>query len=337
MHHFNNIVSQISFVLLLFSIASCTGGQKRNLDISLKGIEVEPVTIKRYEQALFKIAPEALKPGLKAIATDYPVFLNYDLDDTLIIIQLYNFITEPVNRELYQLTTEKFPDLAFLEKDFHKAFQHFRFYFPEKDILNITTYVSGLLYELPVQFFDKNMIIALDMYLGEDAEHYRRVRFPLYKIERMNRDYIVRDGIYDFYYYHFIKKPGDNMLERMISNGKQLYFLDAMLPDVPDHIKIGYPQQKLDWCVANESNIWSFLIQNELLYDSEAGTLRKFFADGPFTNQFGNDSPARIGEWMGWQIVRSYMNKNREVSLAELVEDDDFQTIFKKSGYRPAR
>ena len=337
MQKINRITRTIAIALILISLAACSGGQKRDLNINLKGIEIEPVKIKRYEQALFNIPPESLKPGLKAIADDFPVFLNYDLDDTLIIIQLHNFITEPVNRELYQLTTKEYPDLTFLEKDFYKAFQRFRFYFPDKEIPAITTYVSGLLYELPVQFFDKNMIIALDMYLGADVEQYRRLRFPLYKIDRMNRDFIVRDGINDFYYYHFIKKPGDNLLEQMISNGKQLYYLDAMLPDVPDHIKIGYPKEKLDWCVANESNIWAYMIQNELLYASEAGTLRKFFADGPFTNQFGNESPARIGEWLGWQIVRSYMNKNREISLGELIENDDFQLIFKNSGYRPAK
>ncbi len=70
------------------------------------------------------------------------------------------------------------------------------------------------------------------------------------------------------------------MLEKMISNGKHLYFVDAMLPDVPDYIKIGYPPEKLEWCIANESNIWAFIIQNELLYSGEAGTLRKFLLTG---------------------------------------------------------
>ena len=325
------------FILEVIIISACTGRKTRDLHVNLKGVEIEPIKIKRYEKALFNIPPEVLKPELKKISTVYPVFLDYDLDDTLIIIQLHRFITEPVNRELYQFTTDRYPELNFLENDFQLAFRYFKYYYPDKPLPNITTYVSGLLYELPIQFFGNEMVIALDMYLGDDVEYYRRFRFPLYKIERMNSDYIVRDGIYDFYYLHFLKKPGSNMLEKMISNGKHLYFVDAMLPDVPDYIKIGYPPEKLEWCIANESNIWAFIIQNELLYSGEAGTLRKFFADGPFTNQFGQQSPARVGEWIGWLIVRSYMNKNREISLNELLDNDDFQMIFNNSGYRPAK
>ncbi|MBE0640208.1 MAG: hypothetical protein IH598_16965 [Bacteroidales bacterium] len=327
-----------AFVLIsLLTLAACTGGQKRNLEIDTRSIEIEPVQIKRYEQALFAIKPDSLKAGLKAIAPQFQVFLNVDLDDTLNIIQLHQFITEPANIELFGLVSKSYPDMKVIEEGFTEAFKHFQFYFPEKELTNISTYVSGLMYELPVQFFDKHMIIALDMYLGSDIEQYRKFRFPLYKIDRMNRDYIVRDGMYDFYYYHFIKVPGENILERMISNGKHLYYLDAMMPDLPDHIKIGFPEEKLRWCFANESNIWSFMVQNELLYTSDAGSMRKFFTDGPFTTQFGQQSPARIGEWLGWQIVRSYMNNNRQVTLQELIGNNDMQLIFKKSKYKPAR
>jgi hypothetical protein len=238
---------------------------------------------------------------------------------------------------LFELVKESYPDLQNFEQNFTEAFKQFRYYFPDKEITHISTYVSGLMYELPVQFFDKHMIIAIDMYLGNDVEQYRRARFPLYKIARMNRDYTVRDGMYDFYYYHFIKKPGDNVLERMISSGKHLYYLDAVMPSLVDHIKIGYPKEKFEWCIANESNIWAFMVQNDLLYASDAGTFRKFFTDGPFTAQFGQESPARIGEWLGWQIVRSYMNQNPEISIKDLIENDDVQEIFKNSKYKPSR
>lgn len=329
--------NSVFIILSLFLLLACTSEQNRNLKIDTQNIEIEPVQIKRYEKALFVIHQDSLKTGLKAIAPQFPVFLDVDLDDTLNIIQLHRFITEPINLELFELVKDSYPDLQHIENGFSEAFRHFRYYFPDKEVTNISTYVSGLMYELPVQFFDKYMIIALDMYLGNDVEQYRKFRFPLYKIERMNRDYIVRDGMYDFYYYHFIKKPGNNVLEQMISSGKHLYFLDAMMPDLPDYIKIGFPQDKLDWCSSNESNIWAFMIENELLYASDAGTFRKFFTDGPFTAQFGQQSPARIGEWLGWQIVRSYMNQNPDVSLDELIAGDDFQLIFQDSGYRPKK
>ncbi len=334
-------IKQIALLLSLifgFSVLiSCGGKRQKSLDIDTGGITIEPVSISRYEQALFGIHPDTLKKGLKEIAPDFPVFLNVDLDDTVNIFQLYQFVTEPVNKQLFEMVNEKFPDLSVYESGFYESFKRFRHYFPEKELPLISSYVSGLIYELPVQFFDNNMIIALDMYLGDGVELYRRFGIPLYRIARMNDDHILRDGMYELYYYHFLEKPGENILQRMISKGKHLYYLDAMLPNTPDHIKIGYPEEKLEWCRRNEGNIWAFLIHNELLYASDAVAFRNFFTDGPFTSQFTHESPARIGEWVGWQIVRSYMRNNPGVTLEEMITADDNQLIFKNSKYRPGR
>jgi len=322
-------------VLLLIGLASCNNSAKRDLDIDTDKIELAPVKIKRYEKALFTINPNNMKPGLKAIATDFPVFLGVDLDDTLNIIQLNQFVTNPLNQVLYDSTLSIYPDLDFLENELCLSFKRFKYYFPETNIPDVFTYVSGLLYEMPVQFFNDDMIIALDMYLGKDLEAYRKVGISLYQINNMNRSHITRDAMYELYFYHFAEKPGKDFLQMMINKGKHLYFLDAMMPRTNDEIKIGYTAEKLDWCWENESNIWAFIIENDLLYSSEINVKRKFFVDGPFTSDFSSSSPARIGEWMGWQVVKAYMNNNAEITLQQLFNENDVQTILKHSGYKP--
>jgi len=316
-------------------LASCNGTSDGRLGIDTDDIEIPEVHINRYEKALFAIPVESLSQGLKAIQPGFPIFLDADLDDTLNLIQMHDFLTSPLNIELYDDVIAQYPDLGNYEQDFTEAFRRFKYFFPEKDLPLIFSYVSGLLYEMPVQFLSGDMIVALDMYLGRGQEAYRGLGLPLYKIDRMNQQYIVRDGIYELYYYHFLKKPGKNMLEKMMEEGKQLYFLDAMLPESPDNIKIGYTENQLKWCKENEKNIWAFMIENELLYSSNTNTIRKFFTDGPFTNDFSQESPARMGEWLGWQIVRSYMKKNPNVTLEELFANEDAQELMAKSGYRP--
>jgi len=108
-----------------------------------------------------------------------------------------------------------------------------------------------------------------------------------------------------------------------------------ILPKTPDHIKIGYTEKQLEWCKENKKNIWAFLIENKLLYSSGSTTFRKFFTDGPFTHEFSKDSPARIGEWVGWQIVRTYMNKHPDIKPSKLFSNNDAQEILMKSGYKP--
>jgi len=61
-----------------------------------------------------------------------------------------------------------------------------------------------------------------------------------------------------------------------------------------DTTKIGYTQNQLKWCFDNEVNIWSFIIENEILYTTKVEIINKFIIDGPFTSFFGNES--RDGE-----------------------------------------
>jgi hypothetical protein len=316
-------------------LAACSGSSDKHLSIDTSDVDISPVKIHRYEEALFSIDPDSLKVGLKKIRPAFPVFLDADLDDTLNLIQMHEFITNPLNIGLYQDVVFKYPNLESFDAEFTDSFKRFKYFFPEKEVPEIFSYVSGLLYEMPVQFISGDMIIALDMYLGKGLETYRRMGLPLYKVERMNENYIVRDGIWELYYYHFLKKPGKNVLERMIEEGKQLYFLDAMLPELADNIKTGYTEDQLLWCEANEKNIWAFMIENNLLYSSNSNTLRKFFTDGPFSNDFSQESPARIGAWLGWQIVRAYMKNNPKISLEKLFLQEDAQEILMKSGYKP--
>lgn len=327
-----------SFLLLFAAtvfLSACNDTDQRNLNIDLGEINMPPLEIHRYEKALFSIPEDSLESRLKAIAPEFPIFLSADLDDTLNIIQLHQFISNPLNTMLYDSTISKFPNLRNQEKSLTNAFKRFKYYFPAKQVPDVFSYVSGLLYETPIQFFNDDMIIALDMYLGADLKEYRSLRLPRYQVERMNADYLVRDAVYNLYYYHFLEKPGKDFLEQMINKGKHLYFLDALLPETADCIKIGYPEEKLEWCVANETNIWAFLIQNDLLYSSDSQTIRKFFVDGPFTSEFTDQSPARMGEWIGWQVVRAYMNNNPQISLDDLMNEHDSQKVLKNSGYKP--
>lgn len=330
-----SIIFPLFLNVVLTFLLSCSGASDGRLNVDTGDIEIHPVEIQRYEEALFKINPDSLKQGLKNIQSSFPVFLDADLDDTLNLIQMHEFITNPLNIELYRDVITKYPNLEEFDAEFTAAFKRFKYFFPKKEIPDIFSYVSGLLYEMPVQFISGDMIIALDMYLGKGLETYRRMGLPLYKIERMNENYVVRDGIYELYYYHFLKKPGKNVLEKMIEEGRQLYFLDAMLPGLANNIKIGYTENQLQWCEANEKNIWAFMIENNLLYSSNTNTLRKFFTDGPFSNDFSQDSPARIGTWLGWQIVRAYMKNNPKITLEQLFEQEDVQDILMKSGYKP--
>ena len=152
----------------------------------------------------------------------------------------------------------------------------------------------------------------------------------------MAPEYIATDVMKTLYFAEVWSNPAmKTLLDRMIAGGKILYYLDAVLPNTPDTVKLCYTRKKLEWAVENEKNIWAFLVHDELLYVSDFDTQSNLINDGPFTKGFSNDSPARLGIFIGWQIVKEFMLRHPETSLQELMSLNDAQTILQQSGYKP--
>ena len=125
----------------------------------------------------------------------------------------------------------------------------------------------------------------------------------------------------------------------MVHYGKELYLKDKLLPENSDAQKINYTEQQADWAKANEEQIWRYFVERELLYSTESSLDRRFLDPAPFSKfqlALDNESPGRLGRYMGWQIVRAFMEKNPEVELVTLL-DMPADELFKKSNYKPKR
>jgi uncharacterized protein YjaZ len=128
------------------------------------------------------------------------------------------------------------------------------------------------------------------------------------------------------------------LLSLMIYAGKDLYLKDKLLPELTDDVKIGYTKEQITWCQENESYMWRFFIDGNLLYDSDTKLPNRFINPAPFSKfylEIDNQSPGRVGAWIGWQIVRSYMDNN-PTSLQDMLKMDAKQ-LFEKSKYKPKK
>ncbi len=329
------------FIAIIYSCNSCND---KNAHISKMKISKEDsVTVKihRYEKALFAVDIKNLKNGLKKLLPEYSFFIpDSSLNDPSNILQIKNYLTDPFVIALYEDCIKIFPDLKNLESQLGNAFGYYKHYFPEKKVPEVYSCVSGLYYQEPVKFVDNVFIIALDMYLGSNNKYYKEMlgSVPLYIQKRFRKDYILPDCMKEL-----AKTLVDNSKENkkfidyIIYEGKILYFLDAVLPDTPDSLKIYYTPAQMDWCQKNESNIWSFIIDKKLLYSTDPSMITKFCTDGPFTAVFSRQSPSRVGIWIGWQIVRAYMENNKKISIKELFTDQDAQGILTRSKYKPKK
>ncbi|NOZ45244.1 MAG: hypothetical protein GXO79_00525 [Chlorobi bacterium] len=84
-----------------------------------------------------------------------------------------------------------------------------------------------------------------------------------------------------------------------------------------------------------EEDIWTYLIEKKVLYSTEYMQIKRYIDDAPFTPSFSKKSPGRIGIWVGWQIVRSYMKNRTDVDLIKLMNNNNYQKILNRSKYKP--
>lgn len=333
----NKLFCLMAIVLLLF--ISC---HRNPLKADISGISVN-ISIKRLDQDLFKVSKEnqdTLIPALRTAYGDFFTIYNKnvialgDPTDALYPSYLHAFLSDTMRVNSRIKVDSVFHSLKSLENKLQTAFRYYKFYFPHKDVPQVYTTISGFNQTLVTT--SNALGISLDNYLGINCPYYRMLGLPEYKKMNMYPEKIPTDALYGWAMSEFESdETTDNLLSAMIYQGKLMYFLDAVFPDDPDYLKIGYLPGKIQWCKDHENGMWTFLIENKMLFSNDRMNIRRFIGPGPFTSSFTSESPGKAGVWIGWQIVRKYMKKNPQVSLPELMKENDYQKILNHSAYAP--
>ncbi|OFX69142.1 MAG: hypothetical protein A2X12_12175 [Bacteroidetes bacterium GWE2_29_8] len=321
--------------LILFASSSCKE-KKRVEKISIENIELPiAIKIKRYEQALFNIKKDNIKQEITKLQKDYAFFIGDEVPDSMGLLKLKEYLEDPAIRQLYEDCNKKYPNLNDIEKELETAFKYYFKYFPEtKKTPEIYTFISGINPQAPLFLLEDSLvIIGLDMFLG--GEYYTKYGIPMYIAQKFKKEYLVPDIFYQL----AISKIGDCKLETFIDKaiyyGKIMYFMDAMLPNYEDSLKMFYNAKQIEWCRKNEKNIWAFVIDQKILFMKDQSAINKFIDDAPFSYHFGQNSPGRTGIWLGWQIVRSFMENNPSYTLKQLLLEPNSKKILNLSKYKP--
>ena len=330
-------IKKIFVIVSILSLLVSCGKKDRYYDIDLRKVEPVKISVHRYEQALFSIDRQDFERGLAAIAPEFQLILTNRYADSQNVMQLLNFVNDPVLQEAYTVSQKKYSDIEWIITGISEGYKRYCYFYPDTETVELYTYISGYHYEEPVRFFSNNTILlGLDNYLGVGFEAYKKVQIPQYISNRMDSIFLLPDIFYALIVQNFEWKETPNLLiDYIVSAGKTYYFLDILLPTIKKEHKIGYTQEQWIFCEENEDQIWRYFIENNLLFDSNHKNIRTFISEAPFTTGFPHQSPGRIGQWIGWQIVTAYMKNNPNVTLQELMNDCDYKNILQKSKYKP--
>lgn len=334
------------FFFLIVAIASCRETTTINRpDVSNINVQVH---IERFDQDLAQIKPEDISSKNKAWQEQYGIFYSNYMRDILQIadpadsIRVKEYLTQIIKQkdfiDLNKAVTKVYPSMESYEKELTQVFKYVKYYFPEYDLPSFITYVSGFAYQTPIG--EDYVGIGLDMFLGAESEFYPALvqSIPLYISRRFTPENIVprvieavlREDIY------LIPDQTHNTLQHMIYNGKILYAMDMLLENVSDELKIGYTKEQLAWAKKYQSDVWTWFLQENLLYSTDHLRIQKYFTEAPFTPELGekNESAPKLGSFMGWMMVRKYMERHPETTLKELFAIEDAQKILEESKYK---
>lgn len=308
---------------LCFMVIGCADDQKVKEEVQNINVNVK---VLRFDRDFAEAGPLDI-PGLK---NTYPYLFPAQYPDSVWEAKL----KDTLQVELLDEVGKTFPNFNKETQDLELFFKHVKYYFPNLGLPTVVTITSDVDYNNRVILADSLLIIGLDNYLGQDHKFYGGIQ--KYISFGLDKEYIVSDVAAAF-----AKKvnpyPRDRaFLSQLIYYGKELYLKDKLIPLESDAIKIGYSQEELDWAQANEEMIWRYFIERELLYSTDTKLALRFLDQAPFSKfqlELDNESPGRIGRYIGWEIVRSFMEKNN-VTLQQLLSLPADE-VFKRSKYKP--
>lgn len=316
-----NILSILALTLLI----SCS--TKSDVEKEIEKIPID-IEILRFD----KVFGTAKVSDLAELKRNYSSFFPKQYHDSIWIQKMQ----DTLQKQLYAEVIKKYPSEEKLQDDLEYLFQHIKYYFPQISTPLVVTSTSDVDYRNKIILSDSLLIIGLDTYLGSGHFFYEGI--PIYVSQNLKETQIVSD-VSSIYAQKLVPRPRQRtFLSQMIYYGKTLYLKDLWMTSAPDSEKIGYTNEEFLWVEENEVEIWRNFVENEFLFNTNTKLVSRFISPAPFSKfylEIDNDSPGMVGRYIGWEIVRSYMEHN-SVTLQEMLTQNADE-IFNKSKYKPKK
>lgn len=304
---------------VLLSLASC--GNRQDTSVHLL----------RFEQFLFSDQTSANETEFRS------PLINYHPEDPAFMAMVNDFTSDPVIRDIYHTTDSLYHDLGWLERELDKALGKAEQLHPGIRYDRFFTLVTADFDNYSSRVFcnEHELAISLDRYALPAMERYSCFGVPAYIVRMSTREHILPDCMAAIAREHIVLPEGEmSLLDYAVAEGKTLYFVEQTLPRTADTLRLRYSGEQLEWMKENIANVWSWYLQNRMLYSTDLTVLRNLIDDAPKTNAFGEGSAPRTAAYIGLQIVRAYMKKSGD-TMQQLFEETDSRKILNTSGWRP--
>lgn len=343
-----NIIPLVLSFVVLFSCKSGKGPDVSDIKVDLE--------LQRFETDFFAIDTNNILPSLQQLHGKYPGFLPDYLQNILGLppvsdtsVEVPSAIRKFISdyRPVKDSADKIFNDIDHIRDEVIKGLKHVKYYFPNYAVpRKLITFIGPMdaYFEAALGGYGDvittdALAVGLQLHMGNNFSLYRseigQSLYPVYISRRFTPDYIpvncIKNIIDDLYP---DESPGKHLVIQMVEKGKRMHLLNLLMPYTPDTLKIGYTDSQLKGCYSNEGLIWNYFLANGLLYNNDPSIIKNYIGESPNTPEFGEGAPGNIGLFIGWQIVKEYLEKNSKLTPDALMKTDS-KRIFEESKYRP--
>jgi len=211
--------------------------------------------------------------------------------------------------------------LSEVKSNLENGFKHLKFHFPQGKIPKTIVFMNSL-FQSSAFSTHEEIGIGLDRYLGYKNKVVQKLPpEPFYDWMKKGweEEFLVRDAICSWVMTHYVAEEDNSLVESMIRWGKILYLTEATIPDVDKRLVMRYTTEQFKWAEENELAFWKYLVKEKLLFKNSGLEKANYLNEGPYTVGLPDTSSDRMGQFLGWKMVRNYM-ENNDVTLEELIK-----------------
>lgn len=306
----------------------------------------------RYDEAVLNIDTTDIASALESLRQEDPQFFDIYFKQVLPLrgknmeelgASLKGFLQVEQIKELKKAVQNQYGNIDDLKSELNRAFQNYLYYFPDHQVPDVYTIISEYAYQTFIfPKVDKDGVgVGLDLFLGEDYP-YQEINpqdpaFSQYLTRSYNRAHIVKKVIEMILQDQLGEVQKNQLLDYMIQNGKKLYALDKILPMTSDSIIMEFSEKNWEWVNDNELEMFAFFLNEELFYESDMMKINKYITPSPDSPGMPPAAPGRTANFIGWKIVKAFMDKHPDYTLEDLLAEKDAQKIMNESKYKPKR
>lgn len=330
--------NRLRLVFLAFLITSCSNDR---LDVDVSDVDVK-ISFRDVRSSIVNSDPDKLvsehTANREKIGELYDYLIGYcfrigNVDDSTFVESIILYRQDTIMRDVEnQIDSEFSAGMKDFESNVTTAFQHLKYHLPKRETPEYIVYMNSL-FRSNIFCTDKNIGIGLERYLGSDNHVIKKLDptvFFQWVKDGMDPKFMERDVMTAWIETNIIEEEKGNLAERMIRWGKVLYLTEASLPKVDKHLILRYNEKDLEWAKENEPAFWKYLVDQKMLFAMDERNNMNILNPGPTTPGLPTEgAPDRLGRYLGWTMVRNYMNEHDEVSMEDMI-DLPYNTILQE-------